>query len=92
MASNLFALLLLLPLALAQDDDIINTDNIPVFPKGYNHKIRAGYLSVTPYTQSFYYILAERYRPSQAARTVPQQTLSSCGSTVAPAAPPSPAF
>jgi hypothetical protein len=47
----------ILATAAAQEDDILNTDNIPVFPKGYSAKIRAGYLSITPFTQSFYYIL-----------------------------------
>ena len=58
-STTLLALLLIVPIFLSQDDDVVNTDNIPVFPKAYNSKIRAGYLSVTPYTQSFYYMLAE---------------------------------
>lgn len=58
---NLSLLLLtILAVVRADDDDVINTNNIPVFPPGYQGKIRAGYLSVTPYTQSFYYILCER--------------------------------
>lgn len=51
----------LLAMASADDDDVINIDNIPVFPSYSSAKIRAGYLSVTPYTQSFYYVLCERY-------------------------------
>lgn len=58
----LLVVLALLALARSDfdDDDIINTDNIPVFPQGYKTNIRAGYLSITPGVQSFYYILAER--------------------------------
>jgi hypothetical protein len=58
----LLALFNLLPLLAATDEDVINITKIKVFPKDYNSsKIRAGYLSITPYTQSYYYILVERY-------------------------------
>jgi hypothetical protein len=70
MGKALMLLVLLLAVASAQEDDIVNTDNIPIFPKGYQGKIRAGYLSITPYTQSFYYVLCERYKPPYLARTI----------------------
>lgn len=52
-------LLAIVTIGSAQDDDIVNTNNIPIFPKDYPGTIRAGYLSITPYTQSFYYVLCE---------------------------------
>ena len=55
----LVVLLTVATLGFAQDDDIVNTNNIPIFPKDYPGIIRAGYLSITPYTQSFYYVLCE---------------------------------
>jgi hypothetical protein len=44
----------------AEDEDVIDISKITVFPSYTSAKLRAGYLSITPYTQSFYYILAER--------------------------------
>jgi hypothetical protein len=75
----LLSLFAIYTLAAADDDDVINTDNISVFPKGYSAKIRAGYLSITPYTQSFYYILCERYCSSELARMILKVSLSFCG-------------
>lgn len=47
----------LIILGKSDDEDIIDITKINVFPQDYKTKLRAGYLSVTPYTQSFYYIL-----------------------------------
>lgn len=57
-------------LARTQVDDIVDISQIPVFPQGYSATIRAGYLSITQNTQSFYYILCERYFVCNAASRI----------------------
>ena len=36
-------------------EDLVDISNITMFPQGYDHRIFAGYLNITPYGKSHYY-------------------------------------
>ena len=55
---NLWVLLCVLAFAVSgqSEEDLVDISAIPMFPQNYDHKIYAGYLNITNYAKSIYYV------------------------------------